>query len=112
MQDEFEERTKEYQAESSTTCKATGEEARQHAMKETERHFKVKCYKLSQVANPANGDEFFRLVMTIPWDKPKLHVASEEKLVLVSTAKVNRFTLAFIFYVNKFVTFYSTNYTL
>lgn len=82
MQDEFEEKVAIVKTDVS-------QDEYKKSVQEIEKHFRLKTWKLSQVANPQNGEEFFKIVMRIPWDKPKEHIVSEEKLVLVASCKVS-----------------------
>lgn len=65
------------------------ESAKKKIIKEVEGRFRTRVGKYARIADPANGQAFWRAVLSLPWHAPGSHIATEEKLNMIGAASVS-----------------------
>ena len=58
------------------------------AIKVEKEQLKDRGYKYLSIANPLNGDEFFKLLFGIKWDDPGMLKITRDKLYCLTSSKI------------------------
>ncbi|KAI5081598.1 hypothetical protein GOP47_0001341 [Adiantum capillus-veneris] len=63
--------------------------SRDKIIRNMETLYRGKTSKFARIANPSNGEQYWNVVLSLPWHEPSTHIATEEKLNMIRSSIIS-----------------------